>query len=215
MRPTTLTMGPFTAAASATAICLAQTPAAAGPLTLNGPTVAGGIAVLDAARNVLITCAANETAHTFTIEGTSWRGDAIGEVVQGVNATTVLSVNNYATVTSVRISGKAAGAISVGTAAAVVSPPIRLNDYGGQNLTYSIVATGAVNFTVNQTFDDPNSPTNPVPPAAVKWEPSSISALVGASTNEQGSYGFVPLALQVVFNSGTGSITATFLQQPG
>lgn len=214
MRPVTFTMGPYPATASATAICLAQQPAAAGPLLLNGATVSGPIAILDAARNVLITTTADERPRYFTLEGRDWRGDPISEVLPGVNATTVQSVNNYAVITSVRISGPAAGPISVGTAAVITSPVVRLDDYGGAFLNYSIVVNGAVNYTVQQTFDDPNSPTNPVPVSQINWAPSPISALVGASTTQQGAYGSVPTALRVMFNSGAGSLTATFLQ-PG
>jgi hypothetical protein len=213
MRPVTFTMGPY-AAASQTAICLAQTPAAAGPLILNGPTVAGGVATLDIARNVVINTTADERPRTLTIEGTDWRGDPIGEVLQGVNVGTVVSVNNYLTITAVRISGPAAGAITVGTALPVYSPWVRLDDYGGAFLNYSLAVSGAATYTVQQSFDDPNSPTNPVAPAAVNWQPSSIAALVGASTTQQGAYGSVPPWLRVMFSAGTGSLTATFLQ-PG
>jgi hypothetical protein len=65
------------------------------------------------------------------------------------------------------------------------------------------------NFTVQQTFDDPASV------AAPNWQPSSITALVGASTIQQGAYTLAPLALRVLFNSGAGSLTATFLQPGG
>jgi hypothetical protein len=206
-------MGPY-GVGSATAICLAQTPAAAGPLILNGATVANGVATLDDARNVLITTTADERGRTFTIEGRDWRGDRIGEVIQGVNTGTALSVNNYLTITAARISGPPAGAVSVGTSGTIYSPWVRLDDYGGAFLNYSIEVTGAVTYTVQQSYDDPNSPTNPVAPAAMNWQPSSIAALVGASTTQQGAYGSVPPWLRVQFASGGGSLTATFLQ-PG
>src|SRR5215472_145921 len=183
MRPVTFTMGPF-AAASANAICLSQTPAAAGPLLLNGATAVGPIAVLDAPRNVVITTTADERGKTFKIEGTGSGGTPIGETLQGVNAGTILSANNFATITAVRISRAAAGAITVGTASPVISPVMRLDDYCNQYASYSLVPSGAANFTVQQTFDDPMTV------AAPNWQPSTIAALVGATTTQQGAYPF-------------------------
>jgi hypothetical protein len=213
MRPVTFTMGPY-AVASANAICLSQTPAAAGPLIINGAWASAGVATLDVARNALITTTADERARTFTIEGRDSRGDPIAEVVQGVNAGTVATVDNFLTITAVRISGPAAGAITVGTAALVTSPWIRLDDFVSSVVSYSILVNGGVNYTVQQTFDDPNSPSNPVPVGMVNWQPSSVIALVGATASQQGAYPISPLYLRVLFNSGAGSLTCSFLQ-PG
>lgn len=209
MRPITVTVGPL-AAASANAICLSQTPVA-GPFTLNGALVTGGVAVLDKPRRVLFTCAANETGKTFTIVGTNWAGTVISEVVAGPVAT-VSSVLDYATITSIRISSNAAGAIQVGTSGVAGSKWIRLDEWALPQTSIQVDVTGTVNYTVQQTLDDPNSPFAPVAPADVTWINHADVNVVNANSSQQSNYGYVPIFARVLLNSGTGSVTATFVQ---
>ena len=107
MRPTTVTVGPL-AAASANAIALSQTPTSA--LTLNGALATGGVATPDVPRRVLITTTANESAKTFTINGTDPNGNTVVDVVTGPNASTAQSHIDFKTITSIVISAAAAGA---------------------------------------------------------------------------------------------------------
>lgn len=209
MRPITVTVGPL-AAASVNAICTSQTPSA-GPLTLNGSTVVNGVAVLDKPRRVLFTFAADESANTFTLTGTNWSGSPISEVVAGT-ATTAVSLLDYATVTSITISGNAAGAIQVGTNGVAGSRWVRIDEWALPQTAIQANASGTVNYTVQQTLDDPNSPISPVAPAAVTWINHADVNLVGASTSVQGNYAYVPAFARVLLNSGTGSVTATFTQ---
>jgi hypothetical protein len=209
MRPITVTVGPL-AAAAANAICLSQTPVA-GPLTLNGATVVGGVAVLDTARRVLFTCAASEVANTFTITGTDWAGNPISEVVPGPAATAVTALD-YATVTSITISGNAAGAITVGTNGVAGSKWVRLDEWALPQTAIQVNVDGTVNCTVQQTLDDPNSPWAPVPAADVVWINHPDTNLVGIVGDVQGNYGYAPTFARVVLNSGTGSVRATFIQ---
>jgi hypothetical protein len=209
MRPITVTVGPL-AAASADAICLSQTPVA-GPFTLNGALVSGGVAYLDVPRRVLFTCAADESANSFTVTGTDWSGNPISEVVPGpaVSASTVL---DYSTVTSITISGNAAGAIEAGTSSVAASRWVRLDEWALPQTAIQCVASGTVNFTVQQTLDDPNDPVSPVPRTSVTWVNHPDTALVGATGTVQGNYGYAPLYARVLLNSGTGSVRATFNQ---
>ena len=211
MRPITVTVGPL-AAASANAICLSQTPAGAGALTLNGALVTGGVAILDTARRVLITCAANETGDTFTITGTGVTGQTQSETIAGPNATTAQSVLDYKTVTSITISAAAAGAITIGTSGVASSQWVRLDGWALPQTSIQCTASGTVNYTVQQTLDDPDSPTNPVPAALTTWVNHPDINLVSATTTVQGNYGYVPMFARVTLNSGTGTVTATFLQ---
>lgn len=211
MRPIFATVGPL-AAASANAICLSQTPAAAGALVLNGATVSGGVATLDNARRVLITCVGNESAKTFTLTGTSYNGKVQSETLTGPNATTVQSALDYKTVTSITISAAAAGAITVGTSAVASSRWLRLDNWAFPQVAIQCDVTGTVNYTVQQTLDDPNNETLFMSPAMVNWINHPDSNLVGATTTVQGNYGYAPIYARVTLNSGTGSVVLTLVQ---
>lgn len=211
MQPISVTVGPLTAA-SANAICLSQTPAGAGALTLNGALVSGGVAILDAARRVLITAAADESAKTFTITGTSYNGRVQSETVNGPNATTAQSVLDYKTVTSVTISAAAAGAITVGTNGVASSRWVRLDSWAFSQVGIQVDVSGTINYTVQQTFDDPNDLSNPVTPANVIWVNSSDSAVVSKAVDAQSSYAYAPTYVKITANSGTGSARLTAVQ---
>ena len=210
MRPITVTVGPLVAA-SANAICLSQTPSA-GALTLNGARASGGVATLDTARRVLITCTGNESAKTFTISGTSWSGSAQSEILAGTNASTSQSVLDYKTVTSITISATAANALTVGTNAVASSPWVALDSWAMPMTAIQCTVSGSVSYTVQQTLDDPNSLISPVAPALVTWVNHPDANLVGASTTVQGNYGYAPVFVKVTLNSGTGVVTATISQ---
>jgi hypothetical protein len=211
MQPITVTAGPL-AAASANAICLSQTPGAAGALTLNGALVVGGVAVMDNTRRVLITAAGNESAKTFTITGTNWAGATISEVVTGPNATTAQSVLDYKTVTSIVISAAAAGAITVGTSGVGGSRWVVFDAFAPSMISLQCNVTGTINYTVQTTLNDPYDPITPVAPASMVWVNSSDAAVVAATTTQQSNFLFSPIYARILINSGTGSVAATFLQ---
>lgn len=211
MIPIRVSVGPLVTA-SANNIAHSQTPGSAGKLTLNGSTVTGGVAVLDTARNVLITTTADEAANTFTITGTNWAADIISEVMIGPNDTTGTSILDYKTVISIVISGGASGALTVGTTTTAGSPWARLDEWANSYVSIQCNVTGTINYTVQQTLDDPNDPTNPVLPANITWVNSSDASAVSATGSIQTNYGFVPIWARVLLNSGTGSVTASFVQ---
>ncbi len=213
MRPITVTVGPL-ASASANAIALSQTPSA-GPLTLNGASVSGGVAVLDNARRVLITSVANESGNTFTITGTGRGGIPQTDVVTGPNAGTAQSNLDFVTVTRIAISGNAVGAITVGTNTVASSQWVRFDEWGESYVTIQCNASGTVNYTIQTTLDDPNSPTNPVSPSAMTWLNTNDTSAVGATTSIQSNFLFLPIFARVTLNSGTGSVTSTFVQTAG
>lgn len=209
MRPITVTVGPL-ATASANNIALSQTPTTA--FTLNGSTVVGGVAVLDVARRVLFTPVGNESANTFTIIGTDAAGNTITDKVAGGNATATYSNLDFKTVTSITLSTGAAAAITVGTNGIASSAWVRLDGWAFPQVSIQCTVNGTVNYTVQQTLDDPNSSTNPVLPYLVTWVSSSDTNVVGATATQQSNYAFVPTFARILLNSGTGSVTATFLQ---
>lgn len=208
MRPITVTVGPL-AAASANNIATAQTPAGAGALTLNGALVANGVAILDALRRVLITT--SDTTHTFTITGLSPTGTLLSESFLIAGGSTY-SVLDYARVTSITISGAATGAVTVGTNGIASTPWVRLDEWANSYVTIQCDVTGTVNYTVQSTLDDPNSPTEPIAPPAVNWIATNDVAAVGSTTSLQTNFLFSPTYARVLLNSGTGSVSARFIQ---
>lgn len=215
MRPITVIVGPLTAA-SANNIALSQTPGAAGALTLNGSTVVNGIAVLDYPRRVLITTA--DTTHTFTVTGTNASGLTISEVV-GPITTSAFTAQDFLTVTSVTINGAATAAVTVGTNGIASSAWVFLDSWALPETSIQCDVSGTVNYTVQSTLDDPNSPTNPVSPPLVTWVSSPDTAAVGAVAAIQTSYGgfnsfaaLSPTFVRVLLNSGTGTVTTTVIQ---
>ena len=209
MRPVIVTVGPL-AAASANNIALSQTPGAAGPLTLNGSLVVGGVAILDNPRRILATT--TDSTHTLTVVGLSPTGTVLTEVM-ALNGTSVQSALDYAKVTSITINAAATGAITVGTNGVASTPWVRLDEWAAPQVAIQCdVLTGAVNYTVQSTFDDPNSPTNPTTPSAMTWVNSNDSAAVGATASLQTNYIFAPTFVRVLLNSGLGSLGVTIVQ---
>jgi len=210
MRPVTVTVGSL-ATAVANNIALSQTPVA-GSLTLNGALVVSGIAVMDTPRRVLVTTTGNESSNTFTIYGTNWSGNAISETFLGPNAGTAYSVLDYATVTKITVSANAANALTVGTNGVASSPWVRLDEWALAQVAIQCDVTGTVNYTVQQTLDDPNSPTNPVAPASMIWVNSADANVVNATTTQISYFAYAPIWARVLLNSGTENVVARFSQ---
>lgn len=201
--------------ADADGICTSQKPAAGGvqSLTINGAIAVSGVAYLGSQRRVLITSSGNDSTNTFTITGANWAGDVISETITGPNSpATVYSALDYLTVTSVTISGNAVGNITVGTNGIGGSPWVRFDDFAPSNISIQCNVSGTVNYSVQSTLDDPNDPFNPVAPANMVWINSSDLAVVTANSSQQSNFLFTPKYAKVLINSGTGTLTATFLQ---
>lgn len=210
MRPIVVQAGSL-AAAGASVICTSQTPTA-GNLTLNGVSIVNGVGILDNPRRILITAAANESAKTFTITGTNSAGNVISETITGPNISSAYSVLDYSTITSISISANAAGAVTVGTNGIGGSPWVRLDTWDSNFVTIQCTASGTVNYTIQGTLDDPNSPTNAVVPSAMTWVNSPDAAAVGASSTIITGYTLAPIFVRVLLNSGSGSVVATIYQ---
>jgi len=223
MRPVTTTVGPL-ASASATNIRTASAIAGAGAVTLNGTlvsagaTVAHGViipsgtAVLDVARRVIFTSSGNDTGITFAVTGTDNAGNAQSETVTGASGGAASTVLSYKTFAPPVASGAAAGTVSIGTNGVAASPWVRLDNWAPGGVAIQATVTGTVNYTIQQTLDDPNSATNPVAPASMTWVNSADAAVVAATATQQSNYAFAPAFARVLLNSGTGSVTATFTQ---
>lgn len=209
MRPITVTVGPLVTAV-ANGICLSQTGVTT--FTLNGSLVSNGVAILDTARRVAITSDSVDNDKYFTITGTSASGNIQSETLLGPDTAAVYTALDFKTVTSVVSSAAVTGNVTVGTNGVASSPWVMFDPYSFPQVALQCDVTGSVNYTVQQTLDDPNSRTDPVSPSAVVWINNPTAGLVGASTNQQGSYAIGPLYAKVTLNSGTGSVRSTFIQ---
>lgn len=213
MRPIIVTVGPL-ATASANNICLSQTPTSGTALTLNGSTVSGGVATLDVPRRVLLTYGSEGGARTLVVTGTDRYGNTASETlsVPSGSSGTVYTVIDYKTVTSlVPAGGGWTAAVTVGTNTIASSRPIFLDTYGWPNTMLQVSVSGTVNYTVQQSADNPNV----VGLGSVNWVSHPDTALVSATTTVQSNYLFTPFVTRVTLNSGSGTITFTATQSGG
>jgi hypothetical protein len=212
MRPIVVTVGPL-ASASANNIALSQTVTGAANVTLNGALVTNGVAVLDKPRQVLITNVGNDSGITFTVVGTDRYGASLSQTVTGTSGSTVATTVDYATVTRITTSGSTSiSGITVGTNGVAGSEWVRFDEYAPSNISIQCTVSGTVNYTVQSTLDDPNSPTNPVAINAVTWVDPTDTAVVSQSATKQSNFLFAPIYARVLLNSGSGSVTTTFVQ---
>lgn len=209
MRPIVLQVGPLVAGA-ANNIAQSQSPGA-GAITLNGSTVSGGVATLDTARRVIITSGGNDSAITFTITGTNWSGNPISETLAGANIGAAQSVLDYKTVSSVTHSGSVAGTVTVGTNGVASSPWARLDDFGFNGVDLQIDVTGTLNWTCEQSDDDPNPvlPMTAVPPASMVWITPDSTNLSSKTASARDSLSSTPAWLRITANSQTNPAFAT------
>lgn len=91
-----------------------------------------------------------------------------------------------------------------GAGTSAVAP---LDIHGRPEISLQVEVTGTVNFTVQQTlnnvFDSTITPT---------WVNHPDSNLAAATATAQGNYAFVPAAVRLVVNSGSGTARLTIIQ---
>jgi hypothetical protein len=216
MRPQVVTVGPL-AAASATNIRTASGIAAPGAVVLNGSLVSGGVATMDKPRRTLYTFAGNEVGKSLVQTGTNWADQVISETIAGTAPGTVATVLDYKTITSVVASAAFAGNVSIGTNAVAASPWVQFDAFANPGtVAIQLDVTGTVNYTLQQTLDDPNLRNDLVTPAGLlpemTWLPCGDATVVGATADAQTNYAFTPVWARVQLNSGSGSVKMTALQ---
>lgn len=216
---------PFTAA-SVNGICVAQTTSGASNLAINGslaqtiyPNDGGTVsffvdprspnAVFGGGYNVPITLtsAGNLSGVNFTITGTALNPynpfTPVTETIAGPSANTVSTTALFNRVLSISSSAAVGSNVSAGTGSS--------GSYGnwlpvmgpGQSMpvSVSVAVTGTINYTVQQTYDDPYNSS--IAPVAFN---NSDTTLVGATTSQQGNYITPITATRVIINSGSGSL---------
>ena len=101
----------------------AATISGAAALTLNGALIADSVYTTGTNIGQIITIlsAADDTGVTFTTVGTDANGDALTEVITGVNAATASSTGYFQTVTSITTDGATTGNVSAGVLGAILA----------------------------------------------------------------------------------------------
>jgi hypothetical protein len=146
------------------------------------------------------------------VTGTNRAGDVLSEAVTGVNNTSTYTDLDFFTVTSVTNSAALAGNVTIGTNGIGGSPWVRFDEYAPHGVAIQCTVSGTVNYTVQQTLDDPNVSGTTLTPATMTWVSSSDTNVVGATATQQTNYNFTPVFARILLNSGSGTVTGTFLQ---
>ena len=81
-----------------------------------------------------------------------------------------------------------------------------LDIHGRPDISLQVVVTGTVSYTVQQTLDNPQTVTSPT------WFDHPDTNLVAQTVNRQGNYAYVPAAVRLVVNSGSGTARFTIIQ---
>lgn len=202
-------------AAASTGIALSQSPGASA-LTINGSLATNGVAAIDTAtaansaigRRVIITSGGDDSGIKFVIVGTNATGNIITDTVAGTAGGTAQSNLDFVTVTSITPSAAIASTVTAGTNGVGSSSWITFNwrGYSPMNVGYAIeVVSGAVNFTIQHTYDDPNG-SLPFP------LPFDDPVIANQNATIDAAYVTPIKAMRVLINSGTGEIRCRFLQ---
>lgn len=96
--------------------------------------------------------------------------------------------------------------IVVTLSAAGNSNALPLDIHGRPDISLQVVPTGTANWTVQQTLDDPFTTASPT------WVNHPDTNMVAQTATRQGNYAYVPAAVRLQFNSGTGTAKLTIIQ---
>jgi hypothetical protein len=209
MRPIRKTLTPT--ALDRNGIALIQSPSGAGDLTLAGTLVSGGAVTLTTPQHVTIYAPGDESSTIFTVTGTDREGAAITDTITGVNASTVASTKNFATVTA--IATDAAGtSIEAGVDGTCESAWLNMDTtYSDFNVSLGITfsTSAAMTYTVQHTFDDIYAETFDEDTA----ETFNHATLAAQTAENDGSYVSPVVAVRVSITAHTsGSLTANVIQ---
>lgn len=203
MNPVQQTIAPT--ATSTNAIALSQTPASAAAMTLNGALVASGTtyAQIGAQQYITIDCAGNDAGRVFTLVGTGRTGQRITFTMAGSNVSQTVSTKTLYTLISITPDAATAGAITVGVVAQGRQYPVVIDRMQNPTtIAVAAVVTGTISYTVQHTFNDPQSGN----PDTWTWINIEDTNMVSASATKDSNYAFPPTAIAMLINSGTGSL---------
>lgn len=199
-----------------TAVTTNQTLLAAGNYVIDGTLATGGVAIFTTGRRVLMTPAADETGHNFTIYGTlKGSGAAISEVLAGSNVAQY-TTQDFGTVTRIAVDATPTGAVEFGTNGVGSTHWILTNyNISPYAVGFEVEVTGTVNYTVQSTGDNPlDQVQNNFPPNVVKIPvPFDHPTVAAQTSSKDGNYAFPPGGgIRCTINSGTGTIVFVVTQ---
>ena len=97
--------------------------------------------------------------------------------------------------------------VSDASGGAKSSTAIVMDIYNRPETSLQVSVTGTVNWTIQQTLDNVlDSTVTPV------WFSHPDANLVAQTVNRQGNYAYVPGAVRITLNSGTGTVRLTLIQ---
>ena len=193
MLPISLTVGPLAAAVSNN-IALSQTPTSGTALTLNGATVTGGVATLDAARRVLLSYGSEASPRTLRITGTNADGNPIREtlaVPSGASGT-VYTGQDFLTVTEALPAGGGWSAAATLGTNTIASSPWKLTNSMQQAVTeiawdgHVAAGTGVGRWSVEYTLSTINSNQNQMGGALGNYPAAPIARTLTALSSQAG-----------------------------
>ncbi len=204
MQPIIVSVGPLQTA-SANAIVTSVTPTNGQSLTLTTSPYK-----TDTPRRVLVTYGAEGSARTLVLTGTDRYGTTQSETITvPTSGSTVASVLDYASITSIVSKSAFTNAITVGTNTVASSQWARMDGFAFPPINTTAVVTGTVNYTLEFTLDDTDSPYGAVAPSAMTWQAGPIS---GATVTASAILSATPTFVRFTLNSGSGSLVGTVLQ---
>lgn len=98
--------------------------------------------------------------------------------------------------------------LSDASAGAKSSDPIPLDIHGRPDVSLQVAVTGTANWTIQQTLDNPFTTAS----GSIVWLSHPDANLVSQTVNRQGNYAYIPAAVRLVLNSGSGSAKLTIIQ---
>jgi hypothetical protein len=135
-------------------IAASQTPGAAGPLTLNGVGVSGGIATLTPPRRVAIFSGSNIAARVFTVTGTDRNGAVVTDTITGINNTTVSTRKLFKTVTSISVDAATGAAVEAGWTATSITSWIHVANLNHVRVGVDVPAGATVTYSIEATMEN-------------------------------------------------------------
>lgn len=152
-------------AAVANGIATSQSLGAAGPLTLNGSLVSGGVATFDAPRRVGITSAGDDSSITWTVVGTgrapagttNQAGPVLTETIAGSHGGTAQTTQDFSTVTSITGNGATASNVTAGTTGTGSGPWVPWDTTANVTNQISVIGqvlSGSPVWQLDITYDD-------------------------------------------------------------
>jgi hypothetical protein len=213
-------------AAVANGVAQAQTPGAAGNLTLNGSLVTNGVATFDVARRVAVASTGSDAGVVFTVTGTDRNGNKQADTVTGLNASSGFTTRDFLTVTQISVSGATAGAVTAGTNGTASTEWVVDNflaHFWALAVAVSVSQANGVTYSVEHTYDDPTkgAPSLSPAPAQASMEASSNSPalawvnpmLAQQQTNAEANYANQPIfAHRLTITNGTARATMQSIQ---